>query len=420
MTKKWQWLLQQLTRRLWFRAGLLSLLAIATALVAALVAPYIPSDLPGKIGADAVNDILNILASSLLAVAIFSLSTAVSAYANATRSVTPRATQLLIEDVTTQNVLATFVGSFIFSLVGIIALSAGVYGSQGRVVLFIVTILVIALIVVTLLGWIDHLSRLGTVSETTTRVERATAEALKARVNKPFLGCNPLRDPAKDIPPDAQPIYSSTIGYVRHLDVAALSECADTCGGELFVTTLPGTFVEPSRPLAWSIDIAPAHTDDVRKAFTIGNERSFDQDPRFGLTVLAEIASRALSPAINDPGTAIDIIGRTVRVLSIWVNGEREQKNEVSFRRIHVPEVSIGDLFDDLFNPIARDGAAFVEVQIRLQKALRALATMDPRYAKHAARHAQMALERAEAALLLGSEKMRLRELASSVDKLTQ
>ena len=41
---------------------------------------------------------------------------------------TPRATRLVVEDVTTQNVLATFIGSFLFSLVGIIALNMGAYG----------------------------------------------------------------------------------------------------------------------------------------------------------------------------------------------------------------------------------------------------------------------------------------------------
>lgn len=415
MTKKWQWLLRQLTRRLWFRAGLLSILAIATALVAIVAGPYIPSDLPGKIGAAAVDNILNILASSLLAVAIFSLSTAVSAYANATRSVTPRATQLLIEDATTQNVLATFVGSFLYSLVGIIALSAGVYGSQGRVVLFVVTILVIALIVVTLLGWIDHLSRLGTVSETTTRVEVAAARAMRERVENPFLGCNALRDPVGDIPPGARPIYSPTIGYVQHVDVRTLSNCAERCGGEVFVVALPGTFLDPSRPLAWSIGFDAEQAEDVRRTFTIDSERSFDQDPRFGVTVLAEIASRALSPAVNDPGTAIDVIGRAVRVLAIWANDGRPKQETVSCRRVHVPEVNLGDLFDDVFNPIARDGSGFIEVQLRLQKALLALAHMGAEYAVHAVRHAQGALERAEAALLLATEKAQLRELAGAV-----
>ena len=133
--------------------ALFSLLAIATALVAIVAEPYIPRDVPTKIGADAVDNILGIIASSMLAVTTFSLSTMVSAYSAATSNVTPRATRLVMEDSTTQNVLATFVGSFLYSLVAIIALSTGAYGETGRVVLFIVTIVVIALIVVTLLRW---------------------------------------------------------------------------------------------------------------------------------------------------------------------------------------------------------------------------------------------------------------------------
>ena len=40
----------------------------------------------------------------------------------------------------------------------------------------------------------------------------------------------------------------------------------------------------------------------IAATFVIGGSRVFDQDPRFGLLVLSEIASRALSPAVNDPG----------------------------------------------------------------------------------------------------------------------
>lgn len=66
-----------------------------------------------KVGAEAVDNILNILASSMLAVTTFSLSIMVTAYGSATTNVTPRATRLVVEDVTTQNVLATFIGSFL-------------------------------------------------------------------------------------------------------------------------------------------------------------------------------------------------------------------------------------------------------------------------------------------------------------------
>ena len=80
MLSKWSWLLLQLTRRLWFRAALISLLAVAAALVSILASPYLPEGLSTKIGADAVDSILTIIASSMLTVTTFSLSTAVAAY----------------------------------------------------------------------------------------------------------------------------------------------------------------------------------------------------------------------------------------------------------------------------------------------------------------------------------------------------
>lgn len=231
MPKKWFWLVTRLTRRIWFRATLFSLLAVATALLAIVVAPLIPAGLSAQIGADAVDNILGIIASSMLTVTTFSLSTMVSAYSAATSNVTPRATRLVMEDSTTQNVLATFVGSFLFSLVGIIALTTGAYGDQGRLVLFIVTIGVIMVIVVTLLRWIDHLSRLGRVTEMTQRIEEGTIRALREWRLAQNLGG--LRLEGDKHTQHNFPIFSSEIGYVQHVDAAALSSLADDVDMEL-------------------------------------------------------------------------------------------------------------------------------------------------------------------------------------------
>ncbi len=84
--------------------------------------------------------------------------------------------------------MATFIGSFLFSVVGIIVLSTGAYGDGGRVIVFIVTIGVIVIIVITLLRWIDHLSRLGRVGETTEKVEDVTMQAMRDRIELPYLG----------------------------------------------------------------------------------------------------------------------------------------------------------------------------------------------------------------------------------------
>ncbi|CAN7721125.1 DUF2254 domain-containing protein [Rhizobium sp. LjRoot98] len=418
MTSRWLWLFSQIMRRIWFRATLFSVLAIVTALIAIFVSPYIPSDLPTKIGADAVDNILGIIASSMLTVTTFSLSTMVSAYSAATSNVTPRATRLVMEDSTTQNVLATFVGSFLFSLVGIIALSTGAYGESGRLVLFLVTIGVIILIVGTLLRWIDHLSRLGRVTETTERVEKATSEAMRSRRQRPYLGCKPLRGPSADIPADARPIFVATFGYVQHLDTGALSRYAKNAGGQVFVCSIPGELVDPIRPIAFSEGMKDEEQEaSIRNCFSIGPTRSFDQDPRFGASVLAEIASRALSPAINDPGTAIDVITRALRVLAIWHEPvDEELESEIPYSNVYVPAIELGDVFDDLFTPIARDGASLVEICLRLQKTFRTLSAFDnDRYRENATRHSIDALARAELRLVFEGDRQRVRDVAEAI-----
>lgn len=414
MTSRWLWIARQVTPRIWFRASLFSLLAIATAMVAIVVSPYIPSDLPTKIGSDAVDRILGIIASSMLTVTTFSLSTMVSAYAAATSNVTPRATKLVIEDTTTQNVLSTFIGSFLFSLVGIIVLSTGAYGDRGRVVLFVVTILVIVAIVVTLLRWIDHLARLGRVTETTQRVEEVAAAAMRERHARPYMGGRPWLDRERDIPKAARPVFCSQIGYVQHIDMGALSKLAGNGSGRICIHDIPGDLIDPTQPIAFAEGLdAEDQEERIRACFSIADVRSYDQDPRFGASVLAEIASRALSPAINDLGTAIDVIGRATRILSIWAE---PVSFDIEHPNVFVPPVLMDDIFDDLFTPIARDGAALVEVGVRLQKSFLMLSRLGrDRFARNALRHSAQALVRAEAALAIEDDKRRLRTLAAEV-----
>lgn len=418
MTSKWVWLISRVARRIWFRATLFSILAVATALIAIVAAPYIPPGLSTQIGADAVDNILGIIASSMLTVTTFSLSTMVAAYSAATSNVTPRATRLVMEDSTTQNVLATFIGSFLFSLVGIVALTTGAYGEQGRIILFGVTIGVIALIVATLLRWIDHLSRLGRVTETTERVEEVTVNAMKTYCADLYLGGLPLEEGSRRVGRSNHPIFVNKIGYVQHLDAAALSAIAQEADLEIAVIAIPGKLVAPPDPIAWATQ---KPTDELsarlRACFTIGDTRSFEQDPRFGASVLAEIASRALSPAVNDPGTAIDVISRAMRVLAVWAEPKDTSRGEIRHPRLHVVPITVADLFDDLYTPIARDGAGLVEVGLRLQKSLSMLSRFEGGEFKDAAkRHSKEALARAEIALHLDLEKQRLRK-ASLVSK---
>ncbi|QUS35065.1 DUF2254 domain-containing protein [Falsirhodobacter algicola] len=409
MLGKWRWLLSRLTRRLWIRATAIGLLGVAAAVLAIVADRFIPWDMP-TLGANAVDTVLGIIASSMLAVTTFSLSVVTAAYSSATSNVTPRATQLIMEDSVTQNTLATFVGSFLFSLVGIIVLQTGAYGEQGRTVLFVFTVAVVALIVVMLLRWIDHLNSLGRVADTTARVERATRKAMEARLKDRWLGGVPATGPAGR--PGRTPLLARDTGYVQHVDMARLQDLAEDAGARLHLAILPGAFVCTGQPVAFLEGDLP-DPEDAARAFTIGSGRSFDQDPRFGMIVLSEVASRALSPAINDSGTAIDVIGRGTRLLLLWAEGlAKTEPRPPRFARVVVPDLVAADLFDDLFTAIARDGAGVVQVQIRLQKALAALGgASHPEYPGLARDHALSAFARAERAMDHPGDIARLRVL---------
>ncbi len=124
---------------------------------------------------------------------------------------------------------------------------------------------------------------------------------------------------------------------------------------------------------------------------------------------------RALSPGVNDPGTAIDVLGRVVRLLSDGVATAKRGEDEEPFANVHVPTIAVSDLFDDVFTPIARDGADNIEVGLRLQKALRSLSRLDHNgFHENALRHAALALKRANAALRLPEDKEALAEVAHS------
>lgn len=375
MSSRWLWGFRQLSRRLWLRAALIGALGIVAALVGIISDPIIPDSWTVRIGADSVGSILNVLASSMLAVTTFSLSVMASAYSAASNGTTPRATQLLIEDSTSQNALSTFLGSFLFSIVGLIVLKAGGYADGGRFVLFLVTIGVIGLIVISLLRWIGHLTNLGRVGETTSEVEDAAHRAILFRLRNPYLGGQKLGNPQTDIPAGAVPLVSSEVGYIRHIDAGLLSTLAERYDADIYLTTNPGAFAYPRTILAQVITSSPDVTipeASLLKAFSFGTERTFDQDPRFCMIVLGEIASRALSAAINDPGTAIDVANRTIRLLTLWSQGPALQE-DVAYPRLHVMPLRTIDILEDCVAPFVRYGATSVEVQVRLQKGLHAL-----------------------------------------------
>ena len=129
---KLYWILSRLARALWVRVSAYALLGILAAMFASLGGRLLNGNVPVEVSTEAIEGLLTIIATSMLTVTSFSVGALTSAYSSATSNATPRATPLLTEDQLVQNALATFVGSFLFSIVGIVALKVSVYGPEGR------------------------------------------------------------------------------------------------------------------------------------------------------------------------------------------------------------------------------------------------------------------------------------------------
>ncbi|MBU1822320.1 MAG: DUF2254 domain-containing protein [Bacteroidetes bacterium] len=411
MQKNLSFFFKRLVGKLWFRPLIFCLLSIGGALIAHLADQSFLTDLVPNIDKSSLEDLLSTISASMLVIAIFAVGSMLSAFSAASSTATPRSFELVVADDVSQNALSTFVGAFIFSIVGSIALKNGYYGEAGYFTLFVLTILVFAGVILVFLRWVERISKLGRLEHTITRVEAATVRAFREELNTPRLGGVP--DSARA--DRGQALFSSRIGYVQHIRMDKIQELAEELDLRVTLSALPGTFVSPDKSLlnfhSEKKPLSDEHKAAFDKAFVIENTRSFHNDPRFGLIALSEIASRALSPGINDPGTAIAIIGSHVRLFSIWLDKDAQPSSpDALYDRIEVPAIKMADAFEDAFRPIARDGAGSIEVMLRLQKAFTTIAHVGDREAKAlASAYSEEAYRRAELAMEFGPDLDKLR-----------
>ena len=366
---RWLFVIRRLGRKLWLRASLYAVLGVVTAIAATLARGMVHEDFAARFGGESVVSILTILASSMLAVATFSLGAMVTAYTSVSQQVTPRVAELITGDETTQKSLSTFVGAFLYAIVGVTAVNAGYYGAEGRAVIFITTLVIVGLVAFRLLAWVSRLSSLARVGHMIEQVERITREAMAQRIDDRRHPCGTLREPTFIV-------ASDETGYVQNVDRDHLQGIAEAADVMIEVVAGPGTLVRRGDVLIR----ASADLEDVggvRAAFAIGPTRSFDQDPRYGLVVLGEIAGKALSPGVNDPGTAVQVIATGLRLMEEW---DRDPEGDRPFHdRLLIAPIDEADMLDDLFGTSMRYGEADYVVAMRLQKVLRSLGDLPGR-----------------------------------------
>ncbi|KAB1068468.1 DUF2254 domain-containing protein [Tamlana haliotis] len=398
--------IQRIREHLWFRPLLFCLLSVAAALFSHQADETPLNDLVPEIQTDSLENLLDILSASMLVIAIFAVGSMLSAYSAAGRTATPRSFRIVITDDVSQYALSTFIGAFIFSIVATVALGNGYYNKAGKFILFLITLIFFTAVILIFLRWVDRISRLGRLEHTILQVEEVAAKSLSNYIKNPLRQGVPVIHDFEN----GKPIFAQNTGYLQQINMSDLQELAEEYDLRVRLNSLPGKFVNENLEIAYvssnnTLDLTEV-SKRINNALQIGHTRLFNEDPRFGLITLTEIASRALSPGVNDPGTAIHIIGSHERLFFLWNDKNREkEENKVVYNNIEVPQIEMSDFFDDAFKPIARDGAGFIEVILRMQKTFSALETINnPEIKSASKKHAKYALNRAEASINIADD----------------
>ena len=134
-----------------------------------------------------------------------------------------------------------------------------------------------------------------------------------------------------------------------------------------------------SPPCSWLG--TPAPEDALVSAVHLKHERTFDQDPKYPIRLLVDIAIKALSPAINDPTTAVQTIDQLEDLLRRLGSAELDAGyvfDESGALRLVFPTPTWEDYLTLAFDEIRHFGSSSVQVMRRMRSALVGLADSLP------------------------------------------
>ncbi len=116
--------------------------------------------------------------------------------------------------------------------------------------------------------------------------------------------------------PAADVLHDGPPGVVASVDRAALVRLAGQTGAFVEVVPMIGQYIPPGMVVLRLSNVRhEPDPDAARRVLVMARQRTIDQDPAFGLRMLVDVAIRALSPAVNDPTTAVQAIDRLEALL---------------------------------------------------------------------------------------------------------
>ncbi len=383
---KFSQILNTLQSSYWFLPTVISVGAIALAFITLSIDRNTPSQPEHPLswlyqgGAEGARAILATVAGSMVTVAATAFSITIVALQLASSNFGPRLLRNFMKDTGNQIVLGTFIATFIYCLLVL----RTIYGEESNSFIPQLSVTVGVILAIASIGvliyFIHHASTIIQVSHVMDKVSEDLTEAIKCFFPDSMGQSCPSGEDWQRIPDNFQafayPVKATQRGYLQMIDHETLFKLTDQPNLVFKLQSHPGDFVIPGDELIWVYPCDRLNkklTEQIQQVFTIGKERSEKQDIVFPMQELVEIALRALSPAVNDPFTAIRCIDHLsaglVELCQREVPTACRYDSQRRLRIIAQP-ICFDTLVQVAFDQIRHYGCSDVEVSIRLIQAI--------------------------------------------------
>lgn len=342
----------------------------------------------------AVQVVLGTIAGSVMTVISIVYSVFIVALVLASTQFSPRILAGFMRDRTSQRILGLFIGTFTYCL--LVLRSTHSVPEPFVPTTSVFGALVLALTCLgSLLFFVHHMATAIQANHIVDRIAQETEVVIDAAL--PGQTAPGQEAPPCPVAKEGHVVRAKQSGYVQLLEVEELANIAREKGLTLHLVRTMGQFV----PEGGQLVIADGPIDEstcaaCRHAFDLGPVRTMQDDFEFGIRQIVDIALKAISPAVNDPSTAVTCIDHLSRLLGrITRRGDSETvvRDETSNKVLVVlPAHGFARTLDLAMNQIRQYGKTDVAVMLRLARALTDVADMtnNSAHLEAIARHATM------------------------------
>ncbi len=364
---------------LWFIPTVTVLLAAILAPLLALLEPLpaaVPETLVFAGTPDGARAILSTLAGATITVVGLVFSLTVVALQMAAAQFTPRLLRTFLRDRRVQIVISGMIGSAVYS-VGVLRLvrtpGDGVEAFVPRLAVTVAVLLSLVAVGL-LLFFLHHVTQHLRVDVVMSEIVAYSVQQLsKVPSSREMLPDQLAPDP----PSQAVPLWARRDGYLQLVDLAGLATEARAAGLRVRLRPTLGEWVTAGTTLAWAWGEAdgegPGDRDRaaalVHRHLHLGADRTESTDLAFGLRQLQDVATRALSPGVNDPTTAVLAVTQMSAVLCRYAAhplGDDVAVDDDDRVRAASPRPGFGALLELAVGATRRYGSSDPEVLVAL------------------------------------------------------